>query len=181
MPNANYIDEWHWLSVLLPAIYSLSDPNYHHTWRTKHTGCRGNDTEGREGLSRRRKKKTKKIKSWKDLMLVDITSLYYHHFMVPTKLIESVPPPCTESSLLLAGPPLLHFFFPETQHFTFATWLSQIHIGCNMHRWWNTFAQLHLQSSSCWQKPHNTCLPVGCVRVCLENVQDMWGQRPLKL
>lgn len=46
----------------------------------------------------------------KDLMLVDITSLYYHHFMAPTKLIESVPPRCTESSLLLAEPPSLRFF-----------------------------------------------------------------------
>lgn len=117
MPNANYIDEWRWLSVPLPAIYSLGDPNYHHTWRTKYTGCRGKRHRGERGALQKKKEK----KNESDLMLVDITSLYYHHFMVPTKLIESAPPPYTESSLLLAGPPSLHFFF----------WNTTLHI-CHM-------------------------------------------------
>lgn len=108
----------------------------------------------------------KKKKKKKDLMLVDITRLYYHHFMAPTKLIESAPLPCTESSLLLAGPPSLHFLFFVTEHFTFDTWLT--HTG----RGWNTFAQLHFHCGSHWQEPHNTCLLVVCycllvVCVCL--------------
>lgn len=109
-----------------------------------------------------RKKKKKK----KDLMLVDITRLYYHHFMAPTKLIESAPLPCTESSLLLAGPPSLHFLFFVTEHFTFDTWLT------HTRRRWNTLAQLHFHCGSHWQEPHNTCLLVVCycllvVCVCL--------------
>lgn len=54
-------------------------------------------------------------------MLLDITSLRYHHFTEPTRLIESAPPPGSESSAPLAGPPSLHFFLKQnTSHLTHA-------------------------------------------------------------
>lgn len=151
MPNANYIDEWRWLRVPLPAIYGLSDPNHHHTWRTKHAEKKRE--EGKEALSLQKKKKKRK-----GLMLVDITRLYYHHFMAPTKLIESASPPCTESSLLLAGPPSLHFFL--SQNTSRLTWLTHTH----------TLAQPHFHYGSHWQNQYNTCLPVVCICKCARRI-----------
>lgn len=61
MPNANYIDEWHWLHIPLPAIYSLCDPNYQHTWRTKRAGCREKQSGGRQELHLWEKKKKNRM------------------------------------------------------------------------------------------------------------------------
>lgn len=59
------------------------------------------------------------LREYKDMMAVDIIVLYYHHFMAPTKLIESALSPFIESSLLLAQPPSFFFLSQNTSHLTY--------------------------------------------------------------
>lgn len=69
-PDANYADKWCWQLVRLAAIYSLGDPNYRHSWRTNRQWCRVKGGKLAPSLQNK-----------SDLMLVDISRLYYLCFV----------------------------------------------------------------------------------------------------
>lgn len=48
----------------LPAIYSLADPNYHHSWRTECAGCREREKREREAFYPKKKKRERFDACW---------------------------------------------------------------------------------------------------------------------
>lgn len=156
MPNANYIDEWRWLCIPLPAIYSLGDPNYHHTWRTKHAGPREKEKGGGRGTPP--PKKGRFDACWHYPSVLSSFHGAHKANWIRTSTLHWI--------LFTAGRATFITFFFHPHNRTLHIW-HMTH--SNTHRRQNTLAQLHFHCGSRWQKPHNTCLLVVCACVCVWN------------
>lgn len=147
MPNANYVDEWRGLCIPLPAIYSLGDPYYPQTWRTKHAGRREKEKEA--------KKKGRFDACWHYPSVLSSFHGAHKANWIRTSTLHWI--------LFTAGrASFITFFVLPPRNRTLHIWHTT---HSNTHGRRNTLAQLHFHCGSRWQKPHNTCLLVVCACV----------------